>query len=60
MSQALDRDRLGELRRENFEDDRPVERALGGHEDARHPTASRLTLDPVAGGLSRSKPRSLP
>src|SRR5262245_21460324 len=47
--EALRGDFGRELRAQHLDDDAPAQRALGGHEDPRHATASQLALDRVAG-----------
>ncbi len=56
LAEALGADRLGQLGRQHLDDDRPVERALGRDEDARHPAAAELALDPVARDQRGLKP----
>jgi hypothetical protein len=52
--EALDVDPGGQLRREDLDHDLPLERPLGGDEDAAHPAARELLLEVVGvaeGGL---------
>ena len=46
-AEPLDAQTGGEVRRQDFDDDGPVERCLRGHEDASHPAAAELLADTV-------------
>jgi hypothetical protein len=46
-AEAFRRDRGGELRRQNLDDDFPLESVILAHEHDRHASASELTLNGV-------------
>jgi hypothetical protein len=47
LAEAVDRDRVAQLRGEDLEDDGAVECSFGGDEDTRHAPAAELSLDGV-------------
>ena len=46
-AEAVDVQPRGEIGRQHLDDHVPFERRLGGDEDAAHPPATQLALDPV-------------
>ncbi|GAB1342231.1 hypothetical protein MASR1M101_13580 [Gemmatimonas sp.] len=52
-AEPLDIDPGGELGGEHFDDDRPIESALGGDEDSGHACATEFPVDQEIGGQRR-------